>query len=90
MTKKLQDNKAYFKSVISFTYKKNKTITFEGIRNGIIVSKPRGRRGFGYDPIFQPKGVKKTYAQMSKNEKNLISHRSIAMNKFFIFLNQLT
>ena len=90
LTKKLQDNKAYFKSVISFTYKKNKTITFEGIRNGIIVSKPRGKRGFGYDPIFQPNGVKKTYAEMSKNEKNSISHRSIAMNKFFIFLNQLT
>ncbi len=90
LTKKLKNNKAYFKSVISFTYKKNKTITFEGIKKGIIVSKPRGNRGFGYDPIFQPNGIKKTYAEMSKKEKNLNSHRSIAINKFIIYLNQLT
>ena len=68
-TEKMGDNGAAFKTVISFNYKKNKTITFTGNKRGVIVKKPIGKNGFGYDPIFKPNGHLKTYAQMSKIEK---------------------
>lgn len=86
---KTGNNNAYFKTVISLTYKKNKTITFEGIKRGIIVQKMLGKNGFGYDPIFKPNNSKKTFAQMTKKEKNSISHRSIAINKLLKFLNKI-
>ncbi|MCK5449389.1 RdgB/HAM1 family non-canonical purine NTP pyrophosphatase [Candidatus Pacearchaeota archaeon] len=60
---------------------------FTGDVNGKIV-KPIGRKGFGFDPIFKPKGNKKTFAQMTKAQKNKISHRSIAWNKFGEFLGK--
>ena len=86
---KTGNNNAYFKTVISLTYKKNKTITFEGIKRGVIVQKMLGKNGFGYDPIFKPNNSKKTFAQMTKKEKNSISHRSIAINKLLKFLNKI-
>ena len=52
---------------------------FEGIVHGRIVA-PRGDR-FGWDPIFQPDGYAHTYAEMSEDEKNKISHRTLALNK---------
>jgi len=88
-TKKIGGNTAIFKTVISFTYKKNKTITFIGCKKGIIVKKPIGKNGFGYDSIFRPRGHFKTYAQMTKKEKNKISHRGIAINKFINFLKKI-
>jgi len=86
---KSNKNSAYFKTVISFTYKKNKTITFEGIKRGTIVKKPVGKNGFGYDPIFKPLKCSKTYAQMSNKEKNSISHRGRALKKFSKGLKKL-
>ena len=50
---------------------------------------PLGKRGFHYDPIFIPNGTKKTYAQMLIEEKNQVSHRAIALNKFKKFLEKL-
>ena len=88
-TEKMNKNGATFKTVISFTYKKNKTITFSGNKKGVIVKKPIGKNGFGYDSIFKPNGHLKTYAQMSKIEKNSISHRAIAINKFVNFSNKI-
>ena len=73
--------KAIFFTVIAFTYKKNKTVFFEGKTRGIIVS-PLGKKGFAYDSIFKPLSSKKTYCQMTIKEKNLSSHRSIAIKKF--------
>ena len=55
--------------------------------NGKIVN-PVGKKGFGFDPIFKPKGSKKTFAQMTKAQKNKVSHRSIAWNKFKEFLEK--
>ena len=60
----------------------------EGICEGKIVEKPRGFQGFGYDPLFQPKGFKKTFAQMSLKEKNKISHRAKALKKAKLFLQE--
>ena len=87
--KKIGKNGATFKTIISFTYKKNKTITFSGSKKGVIVKKPVGKNGFGYDSIFKPNGHLKTYAQMSKIEKNRISHRGVAINKLVNFTNKV-
>ena len=53
--------------------------TFEGAVEGTIVKRPRGSAGFGYDPIFQPEGFEKTFAELSAGEKNRISHRARAI-----------
>jgi XTP/dITP diphosphohydrolase len=53
--------------------------TFEGAIEGVIVASPRGSSGFGYDPVFQPDGFAKTFAELSAAEKNQISHRARAI-----------
>ena len=78
--------KAYFKSSISFTYKKNYHIIFEGRVDGTVSNKILGKEGFGYDPIFIPNGHTKTFGEIKENQKNKISHRSIAVNKLIGFL----
>jgi XTP/dITP diphosphohydrolase len=52
----------------------------EGTLPGRVIDKPRGKRGFGYDPIFIPNGYEQTLAELGLNEKNLISHRGNAFN----------
>ncbi len=59
---------------------------FEGTIAGIIVQKPRGAHGFGYDPVFQPMGHASTFAQMSSQVKNRLSHRGKAIAKLVHFL----
>jgi XTP/dITP diphosphohydrolase len=54
---------------------------FEGVINGSILEGPRGGNGFGYDPLFLPKGKDKTSAEMTPDEKNKISHRAQALKK---------
>jgi XTP/dITP diphosphohydrolase len=53
--------------------------TFEGVVEGNIVDLPRGRNGFGYDPVFQPNGFEQTFAEMAPELKNKISHRAKAI-----------
>jgi XTP/dITP diphosphohydrolase len=53
--------------------------TFNGVVEGTIVDPPRGRAGFGYDPVFQPQGLDQTFAELSAAEKNQISHRAQAV-----------
>jgi XTP/dITP diphosphohydrolase len=59
---------------------------FEGIVEGFITHHKQGTEGFGYDPVFQPLGYNKTFAQMSLAEKNEISHRGRAIFKLIAFL----
>jgi XTP/dITP diphosphohydrolase len=59
---------------------------FEGIVEGEILPAKQGEKGFGYDPIFLPTGYDKTFAQMTTEEKNSISHRSKALAKVIDFL----
>ena len=59
---------------------------FEGIIEGTVSTEIRGTNGFGYDPIFIPNGQSKTYAEMTTEEKNTISMRSIALSKLRDFL----
>jgi XTP/dITP diphosphohydrolase len=53
--------------------------TFDGVVEGTIVRAPRGRAGFGYDPVFQPQGFDQTFGELSAAEKNRISHRAQAI-----------
>lgn len=59
---------------------------FEGIVNGTIAMQKSGESGFGYDPVFIPEDHEKTFAEMTKEEKNLISHRGLAIKKLVSFL----
>lgn len=61
---------------------------FEGEIRGTITTETRGQEGFGYDPIFIPEGSTRTFAEMSKEEKNAISHRGRAVRKLLDFLEQ--
>ena len=79
------NRKARFRCVIALILGKEEYL-FEGIVNGHITAKPSGEHGFGYDPVFIPDGYDITFAQMSENEKNRISHRAIAMNRLTCFL----
>ena len=83
---KTKNNKAFFKTAICLSIKKNYHIVFEGRINGRISTKPRGLNGFGYDPVFIPDGYKKTFSEMTLVEKNKISHRKIALAKMESFL----
>ena len=61
---------------------------FEGVIEGQILQEPRGTRGFGYDPVFLPDGYDRTFAEMSIEEKNGISHRSRALAKMVAYLEE--
>ena len=74
---------ARFETVICF-YPDNKL--FRGICKGKIINEPRGKNGFGYDPVFVPEGYEKTFAELSDTKKNKISHRSKALQEFRNYL----
>jgi XTP/dITP diphosphohydrolase len=80
------DRKARFKTVISLI-KGGKEHLFEGSIEGLITLQRSGSKGFGYDPIFIPEGYDISFAEMSPDEKNRISHRAKAMEKLIKFLN---
>jgi len=61
--------------------------TFEGVVAGTIVDVPQGRSGFGYDPIFLPKGFDQTFGELAPAEKDRLSHRAHALEKLRAFLN---
>ena len=82
------DRRARFRTVIALHLDGN-LHTFEGIIEGKIIHEKRGEKGFGYDPIFVPDGYDITFAEMSLNEKNMISHRAKAFAKMIEFLNAL-
>ena len=75
------DRTAYFITSAVCVLDDNYYIAVEGRVNGKIIENPRGFEGFGYDPIFQPDEYNITYAEMSLEEKNSMSHRALAMNK---------
>lgn len=77
--------KARFRTVISLILKGEES-RFEGTVNGEITHDKRGIEGFGYDPVFVPDGYDQTFAEMSLDEKNKISHRAIAFRKLVSFL----
>ena len=83
----VENRKAQFRTVICLIIEGNIEF-FEGISEGRIIAAPKGKEGFGYDPIFVPDGAEKTFAEMSLEEKNRYSHRRKAVDKLVSFLNQ--
>lgn len=81
------NRKARFRTVIVL-YLDGKQYIFEGIVKGLITSDLRGEAGFGYDPVFQPDGYDKTFAELGLTEKNNISHRALAIKKLVSFLEK--
>ncbi|MEP7129201.1 MAG: RdgB/HAM1 family non-canonical purine NTP pyrophosphatase [Chitinophagales bacterium] len=80
-----KNRNARFRTIVCLILK-NQIHYFEGIVNGIIAEAIAGNSGFGYDPVFIPEGSNKTFAAMSKEEKNAISHRRIAIERMKEFL----
>ena len=80
--------KAKFRTIIALNLR-NKQYLFEGICEGEILNEKSGVKGFGYDPIFKPKNASSSFAEMNSEEKNIISHRGIAIQELVQFLNSL-
>ena len=79
------NRKASFRTVIALILN-GKEYLFEGKVDGEILKEKKGIVGFGYDPIFQPAGFNKTFAEMATDEKNRISHRGRSIQKIGRFL----
>ena len=71
-----------FVSYLCLVWPDGHTEEFEGRVDGTLVWPPRGARGHGYDPMFQPDGGKLTFAQMDAEKKNRLSHRALSFEKF--------
>ncbi|UCE37840.1 MAG: XTP/dITP diphosphatase [Thermoplasmata archaeon] len=82
-----EDRSAYFESCVAYCEKGSEPLFFKGRVDGTIAIMPRGHHGFGYDPIFIPKGAEKTFAEMEIEEKNKHSHRAIALRQLAEFLS---
>ena len=85
--KNIKNRKARFKTIISLVLNE-RFYQFEGIINGEILLSKKGSNGFGYDPIFKPDGYKKSFAELSLDIKNKISHRALAMSKLIDFISK--
>ncbi len=79
------DRNARFRTAVVLNID-SKNFMFEGICDGFILKEKKGASGFGYDPIFQPKGFEKSFAEMNQSEKGVISHRGKAIMKLVAFL----
>ncbi len=83
-----QDRNARFETVIALNIGSESHL-FKGTVHGQITKTKVGEKGFGYDPIFQPEGYHKTFAELSMEEKNRISHRARAIRQLIEFLETL-
>lgn len=81
------NRKARFRTIFTFI-NKNVIEQFEGVVEGEIATKIYGNQGFGYDPVFLPEREKRTFAQMTLDEKNDFSHRARALQKLIRYLAQ--
>ncbi|MBO5035362.1 MAG: RdgB/HAM1 family non-canonical purine NTP pyrophosphatase [Oscillospiraceae bacterium] len=82
------DRSAKFVSCICCAFPNGDRVEARGECPGLITYSPRGEDGFGYDPIFLVPETKKTFAQMTAQEKNAISHRGVALQKFKVELEK--
>ena len=78
--------RARFICAMSICHMNKKIVSVSGKIEGYISTEPKGKNGFGYDPIFIPKNRKKTFGEMSSSEKYKIDHRSVAFRKIKKFL----
>ena len=82
------NRKARFRTVIALMIGESSRY-FEGEIKGTITLSEKGTNGFGYDPVFVPDGYEQTFAEMSAEEKNRISHRATAVRNFTDYLNEV-
>ncbi len=82
-----ENREARFRTVIAYLRGEEQYL-FEGVVEGAIRTTESGATGFGYDPIFEPSGYDITFAEMTLEQKNIISHRGRAMRQFIQFLKQ--
>ena len=85
----IHNRQARFRTVITLIGFDGMIKTFEGSVHGVILEQGRGSMGFGYDPVFLPDGFTKTMAEMTREEKNLISHRGRATRALVAWLKSL-
>lgn len=78
--REVTERQARFKTVVALV-ENGKITCFEGIVEGEILHQRRGEGGFGYDPVFKPQGEEKSFAEMTLEQKNTISHRARAVRK---------
>ncbi len=81
----ISNRKARFKTIIALILE-GKEYAFEGVADGEIIHELVGTGGFGYDPVFRPNGFDRTFAQLTMEEKNAISHRGKAVKALADFL----
>lgn len=81
-----ENRNARFRTVIALIEGDDEKL-FEGIVKGVITHEPAGTSGFGYDPVFRPEGYDLTFAEMSADEKNRISHRGRAVAKLIDYFS---
>ncbi|MBK6642595.1 MAG: RdgB/HAM1 family non-canonical purine NTP pyrophosphatase [Bacteroidetes bacterium] len=81
------NRKARFVAVLALVLE-GQEFLFEGFVNGTISQQQAGNSGFGYDPVFIPEGYSQTFAMLSPDLKNRLSHRRMAIDKLVAFLNQ--
>ncbi|TFD97747.1 non-canonical purine NTP diphosphatase [Dysgonomonas capnocytophagoides] len=83
----IENRNAQFRTVIALIIDGKKYV-FEGKIKGVITTSARGNSGFGYDPVFQPEGYDKTFAELTLADKNEISHRARAVEQLALFLRK--
>jgi len=83
MMKNKKDRRAFFKAVVVMILPSGKIISGSGTVKGYISDKPKGNKGFGYDPVFYYPPLKKTFAELKTEEKNRLSHRRKALERVF-------
>ena len=83
----IQERTARFRTVIAL-WLNDQLHTFEGTAEGVIADQPRGKGGFGYDPVFMPLGFTRTFAELGTAQKLPLSHRTKALQKLVAFLQQ--
>lgn len=81
------NRKAQFRTVIAYIDAKGQEFLFDGIVKGTIANTKMGEKGFGYDPIFIPENRELSFAQMTADQKNEISHRARSLRRFLDFLD---
>ena len=83
-----KERRAKFVSVITMVWPDGEILSARGECKGHIIDAPAGENGFGYDPLFVPEGYQRTFAQMTQEEKNRISHRAKALKELERLLSE--
>jgi len=86
----IENRSARFCTIITLVGLTPKPVFFEGIIEGSITHERKGTTGFGYDPVFIPNGYNLTFAEMTLEQKNSLSHRAIATKKLIEYLKNLS